>query len=64
MRETMTQLIRFFRLSDNQLTKFPNDLQATYTYDILEKCALSMITSNAKYNPPKPQIAIMNATLP
>ena len=62
MRETMTQLTGFFRIPDNHLSEFPNDLQAIYTHDIIDKCAPSIITQNAKYNVPKPQIASMNAT--
>ena len=60
----MTQLTRFFRLPDNHFTNFPNDLQTIYMHDIIDKCAPSMITPNAKYNPPKSQIASMNITLP
>lgn len=59
----MTQLTGFFGIADKYLSEFPNDLQAICTHDTIDKCAQSIITENAKYNAPKPQIASMNAIL-
>ena len=63
MRDTMTELTRFFRVTYNCFKDFTHDLQTIYNEDIIGKCAPSMITPNAKYNPTKPQIASMNAHL-
>ena len=64
MRVTMTELTRFFRRPDNHFMDFPSDLQTIYKDDIIDRCAPSRITHTAKYNPPQPQIASMNAALP
>ena len=63
MTDLMTDLARFFRRPDNHFKDFPYDQQKIYKDDIIDKCALSMITQNAKYNIPKPQIASMKAPL-
>ena len=62
-REVMTELTRLFRLPDNHFKELPYDLQMIYKNDIIDKCAPSMITQNAKYAPPNPQIASMNVLL-
>ena len=64
MREVMIELTRFFRLPDNHFKEFPYDLQMIYKNDIIDKCAPSTITKNAKYAPPNPQIASINVPLP
>ena len=64
MREVMTEITRFFRYPDNHFNDFRYDLQTIYKNDIIDKCAPSMITQNAKYSLPNPQIASMNAPLP
>ena len=64
MRETMTSLSKFFRVPDNHFRDFPHNLQTIYKNDIIDKCAPSMITPNAKYIPIQPQVASVNARLP
>ena len=63
MRETMTSLSKFFRVPDNHFRDFPHNLQTIYKNDIIDKCAPSMITPNAKYIPIQPQVASVNARL-
>ena len=64
MRDVMTELTRLFRSPDNHFKDFQYDLQTIYKDDIIDKCAPSMITQNAKYNLPKSQIASMKVPLP
>lgn len=47
-------------MPDNHFTNFPYDLQEIYKDNIIDKCVLSMISSNEKYKPLKSQIVIMN----